>query len=249
MENSKGRYKPVERVELREFSDETSKPFIKVVCPGCQQETPSDHIHLEKSLAKCQSCNAVFSIEAEVEQLHKKEELKQELLRPEGLDLFYYKNDLDITVQQHLQGLDAFGIIFMPGIAALTIFIYFLKGMPVFYPIIFTLIALYFIYRVINYSKNKTYLEINDQFLNIKSRPKQFTKDKTYDVRDIDQVYCAPHPSGMGYFHVNMIYNSAEGQKHVNLVSVKTLTKAKYLEQEIERYLDIKNRKVIGEIP
>jgi len=40
--------------------------------------------------------------------------MKQEIFRPEGIDLFHYKDDLDITIQQHFQGLDAFGITLLP---------------------------------------------------------------------------------------------------------------------------------------
>lgn len=43
--------------------------------------------------------------------------MKQEIFRPEGIDLFFYKDDLDITIQQHIQGLDLWGIILLPIIA------------------------------------------------------------------------------------------------------------------------------------
>ena len=42
-----------------------------------------------------------------------------------------------------------------------------------------------------------------------------------------------------------MIVNGAEGQRHVVLIpKVSSLSKAKYLEQEIEKHLGIKDRKV-----
>ena len=48
----------------------------------------------------------------------------------------------------------------------------------------------------------------------------------------------------MGYYTIHMIINGLEGQKHEKLMTVKTLSKAKYLEQEIERYLKISDREV-----
>ena len=99
-------------------------------------------------------------------------------------------------------------------------------------------------FNAFNYSKNKTYIDINDKFLNIKSRPKNFKKDRSYAVGDIDQLYIKPDSDGMGYFTVHMITNNIEGQKHEKLLTVNTLSKAKYLEQEIERYLNIEDRKV-----
>jgi hypothetical protein len=41
-----------------------------------------------------------------------------------------------------------------------------------------------------------------------------------------------------------MIINSLEGQIHEKLITINTLSKAKYIEQEIERYLKIEDRNV-----
>ena len=104
------------------------------------------------------------------------------------------------------------------------------------------MIASYFIYQVMNSSKNKTYIDINAQSLSIKSRPKNLKKDKTYTVDEIDQLYLKY--TADGYYGIYLIINGMEGQKHEKLLSVNTLSKAKYLEQEIERYLNIEDRKV-----
>ena len=104
--------------------------------------------------------------------------------------------------------------------------------------------ALYFIYRALNYSKNKTYIDINDRALSIKYRPKNFKKDKTFDAVEIDQLYIRHAVDGSGHYSIYMIINGLKGQKHEKLINVNTLSKAKYLEQEIEGYLKIEHRKV-----
>ncbi len=237
-------YKPAEKLELKKVKNEFSKVFKKVCCPSCEEEVDADNLNLQNSLAKCGGCNAIFSIEEEVESVKRKKEMKQETLRPEGIDLFYYKDDLDITIQDHLQGINIFGITFLPVFSVFSILFYFTKGISISFPIVFTLGALYFIYQVFNNSKNKTYIDINDRFLNIKSRPKNFRKDKTYAADEIDQLYIKISADGMGHYTIFMIVNSLEGQKHEKLITVNTLSKAKYLEQEIERYLNIEDRKV-----
>ena len=118
------------------------------------------------------------------------------------------------------------------------------KGINPFIPIVLSMIASYFIYQVLNSSKNKTYIDINAQSLSIKSRPKNLKKDKTYTVDEIDQLYLKYAADGSGYFSIYMIVNGMEGQKHEKLLTLNTLSKAKYLEQEIERYLNIEDRKV-----
>ena len=244
MKQPEEQYKPAEKLELKKFKKEFPKVFKKVHCPSCEEEVNSDDLNLQNSLAKCASCNVIFSIEEEVESVKTKKEMKQEIFRPEGIDLFHYNDDLDITIQQHIQGLDAAGLIFLPTLAFFAFILHFAKGIPLYYPIIFTLGALYFIYRALNYSKNKTYIDINNRSLNIKSRPRNFKKDKSFDADEIDQLYVRHAVDGSGYYSIYMIINSLEGQKHEKLISVNTLSKAKYLEQEIERYLNIEHREV-----
>ncbi len=243
-EQPEEQYKPAEKLDLKNIKREFPKVFKKVHCPSCEEEVNADDLNLQNSVAKCGSCNVIFSIEEEVEIVKTKKEMKQEVFRPEGIDLFHYKDDLDITIQQHFQGLDVFGIILMPALAFFSFLFHFAKGVPIYYPIIFTLGSLYFIYRALNYSKNKTYIDINDRALSIKSRPKNFKKDKTFDAIEIDQLYIRHAVDGSGYYSIYMIINGLEGQKHEKLITVNTLSKAKYLEQEIERYLNIEHRDV-----
>ncbi len=241
------KYKSIEKLELKDVEGFQSKKFKHIICPSCENGIGADNINLQNKIAKCGNCNALFSIEGEVKSVLALEEMKQDVLRPEGIDLFYFKEDLEITVQQHMQGIDAFGISLFPGIAILTFLVYFIgdKGMPLMVPSIFTIGSLFFIYRILNYAKNKTYIDINDKFLSIKSRPKNFNKDKSYHVSEIDQIYVKLAGSGMGYYTINAIINAPEGQKHQRLLTVNSLSKAKYLEQEIERYLNIEDRKIL----
>jgi hypothetical protein len=237
-------YKPIEKLELREIKKEFPKTYKKVNCPSCETEVAADNLNLQNSIAKCGSCNALFSIEEEIENLKPKKLMKQEVIRPEGIDLFHFKDDLDITVQQHLQGLNAMGLIFLPMLAMFSILIFFTKGIPIFYPLLFTLGSFYFIYQVLNQSKNKTFIDINDKFLSIRSRPKNFKKDRNFAASDIDQLYIKEAMEGSGYYTLFMVVNGLEGQKHEKLLTVNTLSKAKYLEQEIELYLNIEDKEV-----
>ena len=239
-------YKPVEKLELEGFKKELSQKFKKIYCPSCDDETASNDINLQNSLAKCSSCNVIFSIEEEVESIKAKKEIKQQILRPEGIDLFYYGDELDITTEQHIQGFDAWAIVFAPLIALGAVLIFFIGEQPIspYFPIGFSLVALYYIYKAFTYSKNKIYIDINKKFLSIKYRPKNLKKDKMYASDEIDQLYIKPSSDGMGYFTIHMIINGLNGQKHEKLMTLKTLSKAKYLEQEIERYLNISDREI-----
>lgn len=234
-------YKTIEKLELKSLD----KTFRKVTCPSCDKEVDADNINLQNSLAKCGGCNSIFSIEKDIEILKTSEEVKQEFIRPEGIDLFYFKNSMDITVQQHVQGLDMLGLVFSPILAIFSFLIFFIKGtISIYPPIGFTLGAIYFIYKSLNYQNNKTYIDISDKYLNIKARPKHFSKDRSFEIDEIDQLYIKHAADGSGYFTLFMIVNGINGQKHEKLLTVNTLSKAKYMEQEIEKRLNIEDRKV-----
>jgi len=120
-------YKPAEKLELPKIGREFPKVFKKIHCPSCSEEVGVANITLEKNLAKCAGCDVIFSIEEEVASLKTKEEMKQEIFRPEGIDLFYFKDDLEITIQPHLGLLDLF-----PLAAAFSGFLYFSKGISIY---------------------------------------------------------------------------------------------------------------------
>ncbi len=233
-----------EKLKLPDLKKESQKIFKQVNCPSCSQPVGADHINLDKSLAKCGACHVIFSIEEEVADLKIKEKIKEEFFRPEGVDLFFYKGDMEITVKQPVHWIDSSVGMLLPVIAGFSFFICYDKGYSFFVPTILVAISLFFIYRLITYFKAKTFIDVNDQHLKIRHRPSNYKKDKTFAAEDIDQIYLKHSSVNSGYFILNMIVNGPGGQTHQELVSVSTISKAKYLEQEIEKYLGIEDRKV-----
>ena len=245
----KGDYK-LKLEKLKKLSLEPKPSFYKIPCPSCSENVLATNLNINDKIAKCDDCNVVFSFQETIKNLLTgKEEVKQKIIRPEGIDLFYFQDELDITIQQPYSILE--GVVGGIGIPLALLFMVLAFLKPGLFPIIiaafFSLISAYPIYSWINHSKQKIYISINDQFLNIEWRPKKGNKDKSYDRYDIDQFYVSRNPN-TGYFEIRMVLNGLEGQKHVGLFPVMNLTKAKYLEQEIERHLGITNKKVLEEI-
>jgi len=246
MDNPLEHYKPAEKLQLKTIKQDSPKPFTMVSCPSCSSEIEANNIDLPSKTAKCNNCNAIFSVEQEIASFQTPSEMKQEILRPEGIDLFYFKDDLDITVQKNMaSALDLAGIMFFPFLSAIFIALFFQNVVPFFITVIFTLAALYFIYRAFVYRKDKIHIDINDRHITIKNRPKNLIKDKVFDTDSVDQLYIK---TVAHYNKIYMITNGPSGQRHEQLITVNSLAKAKYLEQEIERHLGIEDRKVPGEI-
>jgi hypothetical protein len=211
-------------------------------CPSCGQQAQAEQININDKIAKCQQCHNVFSFQNEVSQLLKKENVKQEILRPEGIDVFRFKNELDISMEQPITVLEVLTMSILPIFVFLFTALFFKGKIGIVLPIISWLLALVFFSNLALHARHKVHLNISDRFLSIKWRPNKLHKDQFYPVQDIDQVYVKKEHE---QFHVYLILNGDDGQKHVKLIGgLPNASKARFLEQEIEWHLGIEDREV-----
>ncbi len=250
-------YKFKEKLELK---NRKSFPQVrKVTCPSCSETVPGEHLNIQTNIAKCNGCDIIFSINEQVESLSQQNDILQEILQPAGVELTHFQDDLDISVAQHWTTLEIVPLAILPYLVfflavatSITLSEVFSSSLisiagtiTVFLVALFGYIS-YFSIR----KKHKIYIHIDDQDLHIEWRPRKFIKDKKYAIRNIDQVYIKDIISGGTKVRTSifMIVNGEKGQKHVELIkSVSSRTKAKYIEQEIEKHLGIKDRRVPDE--
>ncbi len=240
-------HKPLEKykVELKEVETESTNEFTKISCASCSQEIPADNININDKIAKCNACNAVFPFHEKIATFLKKKDGLQEIIRPEGIDLFYFKDELDITVDQPLAIIEFVLFLVLPLVLLFSVLFWYKQGYSIFWPTASFIINSLFIYYTATFrSKHKIHITLDDRFMTIKWRPKKFNTDQTYHVSDIDQIYVK---SGEGYVNLCMIVNDVAGQKHIKIMGVGSVSKALFMEQEIERHLGIENKKVPGE--
>ncbi|MEM9822928.1 MAG: hypothetical protein AAF985_17745, partial [Bacteroidota bacterium] len=239
-------YKKLERLELNSIK---KKEYRQINCPKCDRGIKGENINLNDKIAKCNPCGILFSVKEEVNQLMSPAKAKHELIRPEGIDLFYFKDELDISLQQPVTTLEGvLGGIGIPFAIFFTIaFLISADFKALMAALFFGLMSVYPIYTWMKRKENKIFISISDRFLNIEWRPKKGNKDQCYETEDIDQIYVRKNPNTLRY-DVYAIINAPEGQKHIRLLHhLENLSKARYLEQEIEKHLGIENRKVLEE--
>ena len=241
-------YEEQHQLKLKQLDLKKNKGFHTISCPACQTTIPATDLNINDKIAKCSACNVVFSFQETVNNLFRNpSKVKQEIIRPEGIDLFYFKEELDMTIQPPSPTGLAFIASMMGIITTLFIFLTVLK--PAFFLFIITLffgiLNIYLIYNWFVQAKSKIHISINERLLNIEWRPKQKGKNQSYDRNDIDQLYIRKGT----HYGIYMILNGIEGQKHVPLIPVLgSLSKARYLEQEIEKHLGIIDKEVLEEI-
>ena len=242
-------YQYKEKLDLKNLNPNAVE-LHKVICPSCCDPVSADNLNIESNIAKCNNCDGIFSFESQVERLTLRDDITQELLQPEGVQLSYFHTELDIAVEQPWSGSEIglvtmfpFFIFMLLGIIIETIsLIPFAKAIAI--AILVTSFVGYITY-FFRRKRHKLYVHIDNHNLYIERRPKKFIKDKMYAIQHIDQIYIKNGTSGNS---VHMIVNGPQGQKHIQLIqSVNSRTKAKYIEQEIERHLGIKDRRVPDE--
>ncbi len=234
------------KTKVKELIFDTPPSFKKLNCPACAAAIAAADINIQDKLAKCHSCAAIFSFEETFESLVTRAPIKQEVIRPEGIDIFHFKDALDITIQQPLTALEGIALGLIPMLSIMLTGIYFAKDIALVVPVIFWLLTALLLYNLFTRSKQKIHLTVEDGKLSLFWRPKKFHQDRHYNIKDIDQLYV----KGMaGYCNVYMIFDGENGQRHIPLIKgLDSLSKARYLEQELEAHLKIKDRAIPEEL-
>lgn len=222
-------------------------PISKICCPSCDGEIPGAHLNINDKIAKCESCNVVFPFTSMIQGLDVvPQKMKQEILRPEGIELFYYKDDLEMSFRR----LFSPGDIIMSTLGLQASFAAIMIAAESGASLMGTLFAwmplAFLIFFVIQRIRQKLYINISNQKLALYSKPSFMTKTKVFQVADIKQVYVNKSNKST-YWEVMMIKDEGRGQKHIKLAQLKSATKAKFIEQEIENQLGIQDVVVPGE--
>lgn len=241
----KDKYKPV---ELQDLETEDDIHHHNINCPNCGELTPAKNLNINNMFAKCDSCDSVFSFEKEIQKIGQKS-FREVVKKPQGLDELYLKDEVEFTLGQPPPVLDIIILCLMPLLVFIFTLIYFKKGETwAFYPAIGTfLLTTYSIVNLVRAKHFKIFVNLTKDKLDIGWRPNNFVKDKSILTREIEQLYVKRMADGtIGLYS---ILNQVHGQKHELIIGrIKDLAHAKYLEQEIEKYLEIPDQKVTGEI-
>lgn len=234
-------YKKKTKVPLPD-GDFFGMPVRQVRCPSCLGEIPVVDVNIQEKVAKCTSCNSLFSVKSIIDDLTAEPTMQQEIIRPEGIELFKFRDELEISVRQPFLVGEIMAAIFIP-IFTIMFTIAFLTGkFDVTAMIIsWSFLAIAMINLLLR-KKHKIHINVDSRNLSIVWKPRKFMKTRVIPVGEIDQLYVA---TTSGISSIFIVVNGVEGQRHMKILSgLRGVSRARYLEQEIEKHLGIKNRKV-----
>lgn len=234
-----------EKLKLTEIHTEDEKSFINICCPSCSTDIPAENININDKIAKCNSCAAIFPFQNELNVFTTpKSTGDQEVLRPEGIDVFNFKHLKEIVVIQPAVGSDYLPHFIFP----LPFFIFFMLSLiytsPLYISLTLITLIIPIVFHII-YSKakknHKVHIEIDKETLAIMWRPKKMNADRFYNLKDIKQLYVKGQ-------QLYMIVDGMEGSKHTPLIpNLISFPQVHFLEQEIESHLGIINEPMVGE--
>lgn len=236
---------------------------MRLSCPTCGEPIPAEHIHLHNQLAKCGGCDAVFSFAKEIDTTSAAAAAarasRPRVAMPYGFNMREEDGRLIITqrwlswwilllvlITAMWHGF-TWPMLIMPeedvlGVAE------FLLLTP------FILVGLGLLYALLAWLVNTTTIQATAEELTIRQGPLPWAGNRRLDSTSITQLFCREHvykfkdpgTSDTYTYEVHAILTSGERAKLItNLAEPEH---ALFIEQELERGLGIRDRRVTHEL-
>lgn len=240
----KSNYK--EKIDELISSNPDQKKYQEICCPKCNSKISVEDLNIHDSIGKCGECNVLFSFADQVEQtiLAKTAEL---IGKPKGFDVFESERFSEISLRQPPQLLFILLLSSLPFFIIISMVNYFKHGYTgAYYPMMILIsLFLFSVFRLVRRKDQRIFITIDSGKFMREYRPHNLNRVLKLNTNQIQQIYVSKSDSGIS---LKAIVNEEDGQKHINIISrLENLIHAKYLEQELEKILNIKNKAVPGE--
>ncbi len=221
---------------------------MQLQCPQCNHEIASADIHLENLVAKCQECNSVFKFE---EKLLEEHPTRPEIFLPKGMDILKLRSELEIQVEWR-DTLNTFLVIFAIfwNIIVLPFAIFAIISGELVMLLGLSLhlaVGIGLLYYIITAIFNTTFITADAYHLRIEHRPLKvpFYPHQDFPVGEIEQMYVNKYIKSKTNGNPDYAYAVEailKNKSHIRLVKgLQYPDQALYIEQEVERFLNIKD--------
>ena len=230
---------------------------IQINCIECNLPIEADNLNLDRCIAKCANCHTVFDFTKQLENAPKN---RPEVAMPDNIEVLQLKNELDVSLQwwssENKPTFLIFFTLFWNSIVSIFVIVGLLTGewMMLLGISIHLTIGLGLAYYLLCKYFNKTIFRVTRNYLTTQHRPLPvpFYGPKDVSIDDIDQFYCKEYVAAtqnkrpVYAYAVYLITNT--GKEIKILKGLDTPQQALYVEQEVEKFLGLVDRKVRGEL-
>ncbi|MGK0391094.1 MAG: hypothetical protein ACI94Y_003855 [Maribacter sp.] len=228
--------------------------YKNLSCPNCEEKILYNDINIDKGLAKCSQCHVLFNIENEVGVAPKKAEI---FVIPKGIEVLKMFSELEIKIDwRHTASkFLMFFTLVWNGILFPMALVIIISGETevLLFMSIHLAIGLGFLYWSLAALFNTSYITVDSHYINIQHRPFQlFFKEHQLETNDIEQLYVKKYSNGSTNGNPNYVYSVVaimKSKEEIKIIKgVNKPQQALYIEQEIEKFANIKDKPIAGEI-
>jgi hypothetical protein len=229
---------------------------VKLNCPECGAEIPADNINLDRMVAKCRECNTVFGFGDQFGATGgTPSQVRLAVPRPASLHIEQDGAELRLTRRWFSPTYIFLGIfaIFWNGFMAVWFGIAIISRMwpMALFGSIHAAIGLFIAYVAVAGLVNSTLVRIGMGEIEVSHSPLPWRGNRRIETAGIAQLYSkeVSYRSRRRTTQSYEIHAATGDGRDIKLLSaLETSEQALYLEQEIERYLGIKDLPMRGEI-
>lgn len=237
--------------ELYKAPFPTIKP-LSVKCPGCGEAIEAEDINIHQNLAKCRECKVLYQLNEAIPFRNKPEQFM-----PKGVDVLHLSNELDIEIswRRSLKTFMVMFTIFWNSIVFIVAAGAIISGeyLPLLFMSFHILIGVGLLYHQLTLIFNKTNIIIDDERMSIEHYPLKlpFYPNRNIRTDSIKQLFVEKYVQSTTNDVPNYAYTVSglldDGKKIKFIKGLAHLDQARYIEQEIENYLLIADKRVDGE--
>ena len=230
---------------------------LRLECPECKAKIKYKDININKALAKCYTCHTVFTFEKKEINAEQK---KIFVALPDAIRAYDMPNavDFEISWKKSSKSIWFFTVfaVFWNTIVGIFVIAGIVSGeMTLLYFVAFHIIVgLGVAYYVLALFLNTTYIGINRYDLRVEHSPIPMPFFKTHEipVQDIEQLYIeryvASKTNGRPDYAFALFVKKRKIENPIKLMKgLKTKEQGRYIEQEIEAFLGLEDKKMENE--
>jgi len=219
-----------------------------IKCKNCGESIRSENINIQKALAKCQTCDCVFNFNDQVPIP------RPEIRKPDKFEVLRLQRSLNISYKWYspVYIFLIFFAVFWNTFMAFWYYTAITEGIWTMglFGLLHLAVGLFLIYFIFAGFFNSTHVNATKNRLKVKHGPIWWLGNKEVIVSNIDQLFCKEKVTKgkNGESYTYDLYMVDVADEHIKLLSnLETPEYALYLEQELEHFLGIENRRVAGE--
>ena len=222
-------------------------------CPNCNSLVPAENVNISALMAKCGACHHVFNFSESSKEAYS----KPEVLMPPGVEMLALLSEISIEYRWR-RNVNSFLVFFtiMWNIIVLPMALVMVLSGEVIGLLVMSahlIVGISLIYYILTMFINKTYITVDRRELRVEHRPLKFPfyPNRVISVHDLKQIYFERYVASRTNNRPNYAFQVIailHNEERINLLKgLKTQRQGRFIEQEIERFLNIEDQEVAEE--